>query len=124
MYLVEGRIKKLNLYGRLVGLIPYPRGDALKLFTHALVEFYPAFDPNLRSKSQMKKMPIITEFLTSSGNFRLTDYTLEYILCGKDSCVICVQIGRGIRTPGIAVGNNNLCAEVLGRMEFPVNNPM
>ena len=36
----------------------------MNVFTNALVKFDPDFDPNIRSKSQIFKNPIIEELLT------------------------------------------------------------
>ena len=81
---VEERFKRLKLDGRPVGVIPYPVDDTFKVLTDALVEFDPAFDPNIRSKSQISKMSRNEKFLASPENFRLSEYTLQYILCGKE----------------------------------------
>ena len=55
--LVEDRFNRLNIYGRPVEVIPYHGDNTLKLLTDTLVEFDPAFDPNIRSKYQIRKMP-------------------------------------------------------------------
>ena len=83
MNLIEERFKRLKLDGRPVEVNSYPGDDTLKVLTETLVDFDPDFDPNIRSKSQISKMPQIAEFLASPEHFRLSDYTLQYILCGK-----------------------------------------
>ena len=55
--LVEDRFNRLNIYDRPVEVIPYPGDNTLKLLTDTLVEFDPAFDPNIISKYQIRKMP-------------------------------------------------------------------
>ena len=79
----------------------------MKVLTDALVEFDPDFYPNTRSKSQIRKIPKIEELLSSPEHFRLSDYTLHYILCGKEVPRICIQIGRILRTLEIDVGGYN-----------------
>ena len=59
MDLVKTRFASLNLDGRPVEVIPYPRDDTLKVLTDALLDFDPNFDTNIKSKSQMSKIPII-----------------------------------------------------------------
>ena len=81
--LVEERFNRLNMDGIPVEVIPYPGENTLKLLTDTLVEFDPAFDPNIRSKYQISKMPRIAELLASPEHCRLSDYTLQYRLCGK-----------------------------------------
>ena len=124
MYLVKTRFASLKLDGRLVEVITYPRDNSLKLLTDALLDFDPDFDPSIKSKYQMSKIPPIEEFLASREHYRLTDYTLKLRLCGKEGWGICVQIGCRIRTPDIDVGGYNLREEVLRWIDFPVNNTM
>ena len=57
MNLVEESFKRMNMDDRPVEVIPYPGDNTLKVFTDSLVEFDPAFDPNIRSKSQIRKIP-------------------------------------------------------------------
>ena len=83
MNLVEESFKRLNLYGRPVGFIPYPGSDTLKVLTDAIVKFDPDFDTNIRSKSQISKMSLNAEFLASPEYLRLSDYTLQYRLSEK-----------------------------------------
>ena len=59
MNLVEDRFKYLNMDGRPVEVIPYPVENTLKVLTHAIVDFDPVFDTNIKSKSQMSNMPLI-----------------------------------------------------------------
>ena len=96
MDLVKTRFASLKLDGRPVEVIPYPRDDSLKVLTDAVLDFDPDFDPNIKSKYQMSKMPLIEEFLASPEYCRLTDYTLQFRLCRKEVCGICVRIGRRI----------------------------
>ena len=43
--------------GRPVKVIPYPGDNTLKVLTDALAQFDAASDPNIRSKSQIRKIP-------------------------------------------------------------------
>ena len=96
MDLVKTRFAYLKLDGQTVEFITYHRDDRFKLLTDALLDFDPDFDFNIKSKSQMSKMPIIEEFLASLEHFCLTDYTHQFRFCGKEGCRICVRIGRRI----------------------------
>ena len=77
MNLVEERFKRLNMDGRLVEFILYPGDNTLKVLTDTLIEFDPAFDPHIRSKSQIRKMPQIAELLASPEHCLLSDYTIQ-----------------------------------------------
>ena len=65
MDLVKTRFASLKLDGQPVEVIPCRRVNSLKALTNALLDFYPDFDPNIKIKSQMRKMPLIEEFLAS-----------------------------------------------------------
>ena len=69
-------------------------------------------------------MPQISELLASLDHCRLSDCTLQYILCEKEVCNICVWIDIRIRTTEIDVGVYNICEEFLRWLDFPVENPM
>ena len=57
--LVKTRFASLKLDSRPVEVIPYLRDDSLKVLTDALLYFTPDFDPNMKIKSRMSKMPSI-----------------------------------------------------------------
>ena len=84
MDLVKIRISSLKLDGQPVEVIPYPRDNILKVLTNTLLDFEPDFDPNIKSKSQMSKMTLIEELIAISEHCRLTDYTHQFRLCGKE----------------------------------------
>ena len=124
MNLVEERFKRLNMDAQTVEVITYPVGNNLKVLSDTHVEFDPYFDPNIRSKSQISKMPQILELLVRPENCRLSDYALQYRLCKKEGYNICVRIGRRIINPDIDLGVYNIREEVLRWIEFTVNNTM
>ena len=90
MDLVKMRLASLKLDGQPVEFIPYQRDDSLKVLNDVLLEFGPDFDPNIKSKSQMRNMPLIEKLLASLEHRRLTNHTLQFRLCGKEGCSICV----------------------------------
>ena len=77
MNFFDERFKHLKLDGQPVEFIPYPEYNTLKLLTDALVDFDLYFDPNIRIKSQIIKMPLIAEFIASPEHHRLSEYTLQ-----------------------------------------------
>ena len=79
----------------------YPKIDGLEILYDKLKECDPDYDPNIRSKSNLKKMSLLMEFLSCPKHF--SGYMLEYHLCGEVDCTICVRIGRTMKTPGIEV---------------------
>ena len=124
MDLVKTRFASLKMDGRPVEVIPYPRNNSLKVLTNALLYLEPDFDPGMKRKSQLRRMLLIKEFLAKPEHFCLTDYTLQFRLCGKERCGICVRIGRIIQTSNIDVGGYNPCEELFRWIYCPVNYPM
>ena len=61
------------------------------------------YDPDTITKSQLHNMPAISNFISSADHFRITEYTLEYRICGKQGCIVCSKIGCGVRTPDISI---------------------
>ena len=78
--LVSRGLKRLNLDGQPIEVIPCTVDNNLRVLTDALLDFEPGFDLNIISKSQISKMPRIAGLLARPENFRLSDYTLQYIL--------------------------------------------
>ena len=58
-------------------------------------------------------MPAISNFISSADHFRITEYTLEYRICGKQRCIVCSKIGRGVRTPDISIKGKSIQDEKL-----------
>ena len=52
----------------------------------------------------------------------MTEYTLEFRLCGAVDCNTYKLVGRSVRTPDVDVGEKNLRKEVLRWMTLPVEN--
>ena len=121
--IVEESFKSLNIDGRQVEVKPYPKEAEVKVLTDALRAFDPSYDPEKQSKSGLQQMKNIAEFMNIPEHCRISEYTLEYRLCGVAGGVICANIGREPRTPSINVDGYNLREEFLDWMEFPTVNP-
>ena len=65
-------------------------------------------------------MSKIEDFFTSSKHCRMTEYTLEFRLCQKNDCSICVRIRRTVRSPSIEVDGYNFQNEILFWMNLPI----
>ena len=70
--------------------------------------FDASYDPNIRSRSQLKHMQKIEELLESLEHFGETEYSFEIRFCGKEGCGICAVFGRSVRT---SCGVNNKTRE-------------
>ena len=78
------------------------------------------YKPNTSTNSQLQKMPDITNLISSAENFHITKYTLEYRLCGKQGCIVCTKIVRGVRTPDISIKGKNIQGKLIRWMDLPV----
>ena len=65
-------------------------------------------------------MPEKSNFISSADHCRITEYNLEYRLYGKQGCILCSEIGRGVRTPDTSIRGNNIQGELLRWMDLPV----
>ena len=119
---LEDTFSKLDLEGRPVQVIPFMTEEDCGIITDALKQFDLCYDPQYRAKSQLKKMPGIAEFMNSKEHCRVTDYSLEFRLCGITGCHICKKVGRSVRKPDVDINGLNLRAEVLRFMTLPIPN--
>ena len=87
---------------------------------HSLIKFDNTFDPKIRNKSQLKKMPEIEEFFTSSKHCRMREYSVEFRFCQENDCSICARMGRTARSPSIEVDVYNFQNEILHWMDLSI----
>ena len=122
MNILEDRFSKLQLDGRPIQVLPYATPEDCKIITDGLKKFDPDYSSEYTSKSQLKKMPLIAEFFANVGHCRVTEYSVEFRLCGVNNCNLCTRVGRSVRTPNIEVNGRNLRQEALRFMTLPVEN--
>ena len=120
--ILEGRVGNLQLDGKDNTVLPFAKLPGCNRITGALKGFDSCYDEKYRSKSQLSKMPGIAEFLNDPDHTRMTPYSLEFRLCGKDNCRLCEKVGRSVRTPDVEVNGRNLREEVLRFNTLPVEN--
>ena len=101
-----GRLEQLELGGRLVKVVPYPAVAKVSEIKYALGYSHQSCDPNEITTSQLQKMQAISNFISSSDHFPITEYTSSYHLCGKQGCIFCAKIGLGIRMTDISIKGN------------------
>ena len=106
--LMEGRFEQLELGGHPVQIFPYPTFSKSPEIEFALDDYDYRCDPNAITKSQLQNIPSISNFISSADHCRITKDTLEYCLCGKQGCIVCAKIRRGVRTPDISIKGNNI----------------
>ena len=97
--IVEKRFERLDLDGRAVVVTKYSTEDDIQVILDALIKFDSSFDAGITIKSQLRRIPIIEQFLCSSDHCRITTYTFELRMCGKYVCYLCARIDRNISTP-------------------------
>ena len=65
-----------------------------------------------------------SNFISSADHCRITEYTLEFRLCGKQGCIVCAKIGFGVRMPEISIKGKNILGELLRWFDLPVIKPI
>ena len=69
--IMEDRFSKLELEGRPVQVLPYASAADCNIITDALNKFDPDYSIDYRSKSLLKKMPIIASFINCPKHCRM-----------------------------------------------------
>ena len=74
----------LEIDGRPVEVLQYTTYSVAKIVVDALTKFAPDFSVDVRSKAQLRKMPIIEQFLNSLEHCHITEFLVEMRLWGKN----------------------------------------
>ena len=119
---VESRFRQLSVGGKQVEVRTFPDDERNKQIEDALRRFDPNYSPDFRAKGDLKKMTFIKEFFESPDHCRMSPYSIEFRLCGKDRCPLCINVGRSVRTP--ATDGGKLRVEILRWLNRPVPNPV
>ena len=81
----------------------------------------PSNDENVWRKSRLNKMPLVFEFFNSIYHCQMTEYTIEFQVCGVYGCHICGRVERSFRDP--VTSNGELRKEMLRWLDPPAVNP-
>lgn len=121
--IIKQRFGRLDLDGRPVEVMKYAEERDVQILIDALTDFDPDYSVDHRSKTQLKKMPIIARFLSCPNHCRTTDFTFELRMCGVDGCGLCARFKRKIRTPDVVVNGRNLRQETIRWLDLPMPDP-
>ena len=121
--IIKERFSRLDLDGRPVEVMKYAEERDVQILIDALTDFDPAYSVDHRSKTQLKKMPIIARFLSCPNHCRTTEFTFELRMCGVTGCDLCARFKRTIRTPNVVVNGRNLRQEVIRWLDLPLPDP-
>ena len=122
--LMYNRFEKLDPDVRLVQVVPYPTVAKVPEKEDELEALDTRYDPIESTDSKLQKMPAISNFISSSDHCRITEYTLECRLYGKQGCLVCAKIGCGVRTSHISIKVNNIRGKLLRWMSLSVIDPL
>ena len=81
---VEERFRKLNIDDHPIKVRKYPEEADTKVITDAILDYGYEYRRYIQSKADIKKMPLLHEFLSSEEHFREMPYNLECWVCGKN----------------------------------------
>ena len=101
MKLIEGNIEKIgermtsmNLGERNIEVTKYPTKADAQLLHNAMREYEPEYDESIREKNKQSKMKRIDRMLRCQKHTKISDYSLEFKLCGEIGCNLCPRIMR------------------------------
>ena len=121
--IVEERCSKQLLDGRPMIVTEYATKEEVQILIDALESFDPDFSIDYRTKTQLRQMSFINDFISSPNHCRRTPFTFELRLCSVEGCSLCARINRSVRTPKVEVCGYNLQDEVLRWIDLPAPNP-
>ena len=73
---MEGQFEQLELNGSPVQVVPHPTVAEVSEIEDALAAFDSSYGPNASTKSQLQKIPEMSNFISSADHWRITEYTL------------------------------------------------
>ena len=76
------------------------------------------YDPNIRTRSQLSRMPNLKQLL-ESNHVQESEYSFEIRKCEEEDCDICKNIGRVVRIPCVDAQR-----KALRFINLPIPNPM
>ena len=120
--IVVERFRKTNIDGRPIEVRKYPEEADTKILTYMLLAYDSKYRWDIRSKADLKKMPLLHEFLSSMEYFCETHYIFKHWVCRKNRCSICARAGITVQTPTITYGA--LCNEVSRWIDNPMPDPL
>ena len=73
---VEEIFSKVNIYGHPIEVRKYPEEADTKVLTDALLDFDSEYRRYIRSKADLKKMPLLHKLFSSEEHYCETPYSL------------------------------------------------
>ena len=62
-----------------------------------MIEYETEYDESIRKKKKQSKMKIIDQILRCPKHTKISDYSLEFKLCGKIGCDLCPRMPRVLK---------------------------
>ena len=112
--IITERMESMMLGDQRVKVTTYPKKDKVRRFHDVLREYCKEYDEAIRDKAGLKKMPRLHCFLSCPKHAKITDYAIEYKLCGEEGCNLCPRMPR-VKS----IGDDELTREVLGLCPLP-----
>ena len=119
--IVEDRFRILETDGRPMQVSCFPSESEVNVLVDVLNKYNPYYDGSVWRKSFLKKKNLIFEFFNRTDHFKMTQYTIKFLVCGVYGCHICGIYGSIFHTP--VMSNGELHKEVLWWLDLPVVNP-
>ena len=92
--IISERISSMKLGEKHIIMTEYPTDEKVQILHDVLRKYEPAYDESIRSKAGQTKLGKIDRFFRCTKHSKITNWGLEFKLCGKDGCDLCPQKPR------------------------------
>ena len=108
------RMKCMKLGERNVEIAEYPKKEDANLLHDVLNKYDPSYDESIRETKKQWMIKRFDKFVNCPKHCKVSDYLLEYKLCGEEGCDLCPRMPRVLQ-----MKNKELTREVLGFVPLP-----
>ena len=88
------RMKSTKIGERNFEVNKYPTKEDAQILKNSMREYDPKYDESIREKNKQIKMKRIYRMLRCPKNTKISDYSLEFKMCGEIGCDLCPRMTR------------------------------
>ena len=111
---IGDRMKSMKLGDRNVEVTKYPTKADAHLLKNVIREYDQKYDESILEKKKQIKMKIIDQMLRFPKHTKISDYSLEFNMCGEIGCELCPVILRVLQ-----MHDEEVTKEVIGFCPLP-----
>ena len=112
--IISERMSSMKLGERHVIMTEYPTDEKVQILHDVLKKYDPEYDESIRSKARQSKMGKINRFFRCPKHSKITNWGMEFKLCGEAGCDLCPRKPRVLN-----IGDSELTKAVLEFCPLP-----